>query len=507
MRALRPYTRSMQAAAFFDLDRTLLRRSSALALAGAFREHGVIGRGQLAKAAAWQLLFAARGASAETVRKAAEDGLMILKGFAVDDLRSLVAGAMEPVLKPLVYQEALALAEEHRDRGEPTYIVSATLQEIVEELARELGFDGAIGSTCEIEDGVYTGRSLRACARRGESGGAPRARRRARLRPRRLDRVLGQPHRPAVPRGGRQPDRRQSRPAAARDRARPRLADPPLRRARLPVQARVRGPPDRAARDPARARRRRGRLGSSTACGLKSGSRRSASPTPTPPRLPPTSSTPSRAGSSGTGSPGSTGSRRCPTCGRTREPQRLHAEPGYERWDGNGALGYLTLAAIVEAQLAAPPAHARVVVASNCFPTGMLGWYVRRLAEGGLVAALTATSPARLAHPDGGEPLAGTNPLAIAIPSSDGAPLVADVSMGAVTYGDVLRGAASPDELVPFGGEQAHKGFALALGLELLVGALAGEGFGAVLVVARPEADPVPALRARAAGLRLPGDA
>ena len=186
-------------------------------------------------------------------------------------------------------------------------------------------------------------------------------------------------------------------------------------------------------------------------------------------------------------------------------PQRLHAEPGYERWDGNGALGYLTLAAIVEAQLAEPPAHARVVVASSCFPTGMLGWYVRRLAEGGLAAALTATSPARLPHPDGSEPLVGTNPLSIAIPSSDGRPVVTDVSMGAVTYGDVLRGAATPNELVPFGGEQSHKAFALALGLELLVSALAGEGFGAVLVVARPEADPVPALRDRAAGLRLPG--
>lgn len=188
-------------------------------------------------------------------------------------------------------------------------------------------------------------------------------------------------------------------------------------------------------------------------------------------------------------------------------PQRLHAKPGYERWDGNGALGYLTLAAVCDAQLANPPAHARVVVTSNCFPTGMLGWYVRRLAAGGLAAALTATSPARLPHPDGGEPLAGTNPLAIAIPSSDGSPLVADVSMGAVTYGDVLRGAAAPEELVPFGGEQAHKSFALALGLGLFVGALAGEGYGAVLVVARPEADPVPALRQRAGGLRLPGDA
>ena len=188
-------------------------------------------------------------------------------------------------------------------------------------------------------------------------------------------------------------------------------------------------------------------------------------------------------------------------------PRRLHDEPGFERWDGRGALGYLTLAAVVNAQLVDRPARARVVVASNCFPTGMLGWYVRRLANGGLAAALTATSPARLAHPEGGEPLAGTNPLAIAIPSSDGAPLVADVSMGAVTYGDVLRGAATADQLVPFGGEQAHKAFALALGLELLVGALAGEGYGAVLVVAQPEADPVPELRRRAAGLRLPGDA
>jgi LDH2 family malate/lactate/ureidoglycolate dehydrogenase len=188
-------------------------------------------------------------------------------------------------------------------------------------------------------------------------------------------------------------------------------------------------------------------------------------------------------------------------------PRRLLREPGYERWDGDGALGYLTLAAVVDGQVADPPAHARVVVASNCFPTGMLGWYVRRLAEDGLAAALTATSPARLPHPAGNEPLVGTNPLALAIPSSDGTPLVADVSMGAVTYGDVLRGAAAPEQLVPFGGEQAHKAFALAVGLELLVGALAGDGYGAVLVVARPEADPVPALRARAVGLRLPGDA
>jgi hypothetical protein len=132
---------------------------------------------------------------------------------------------------------------------------------------------------------------------------------------------------------------------------------------------------------------------------------------------------------------------------------------------------------------------------------------VRLLAAGGLCAALTATSPPRLAHPEGGEALVGTTPLAIGIPSSDGSPLVADVSMGKVTHGDVIAGLAPPEELVPFGGEQAHKAFALAVGLQLLVQALTpGDDYGAVLVVARPEADPVPDLRARARGLRLPGD-
>jgi LDH2 family malate/lactate/ureidoglycolate dehydrogenase len=188
------------------------------------------------------------------------------------------------------------------------------------------------------------------------------------------------------------------------------------------------------------------------------------------------------------------------------KPERVVAEEGYERWEGRGALGYLTLAAVVAAQLASTPRHARVVVARECFPTGVLGYWARRLADGGLVCALTATSPARLAHPDGGPSLAGTNPLAIAIPSSDGAPVVADVSMGRITHGDVLAGSASPEDLVPFGGEQAHKAFALAVGLQLLVDALAGGSYGAVLLVARPETDPVPALRGRGQGVRLPGD-
>jgi LDH2 family malate/lactate/ureidoglycolate dehydrogenase len=191
----------------------------------------------------------------------------------------------------------------------------------------------------------------------------------------------------------------------------------------------------------------------------------------------------------------------------TARPTLEVEAPGFELWQGNGALGYLTLAAICERLVERPPSPARVVVARDTFPTGMLGHYVRLLAgEGGLVALLTASSPPRLAHPDGGPPLVGTTPLAIGIPNPDGEPIVVDVSMGAVTYGDVLAGLADAGDLVPFGGEQAHKAFALALGLQLVVEACVVDGYGALLVAIAPETSTVQELRERAAGLRLPGD-
>ena len=186
-------------------------------------------------------------------------------------------------------------------------------------------------------------------------------------------------------------------------------------------------------------------------------------------------------------------------------PVRLSPGDGFERWSGNGALGYLGLETIVRATLTNPPEHARVVVAERCFPTGVLGYWARRLAEGGLVAALTATSPRRLPHPDGGPPLTGTNPFAIAIPSSEGWPIVTDVSMGAVTYGDVLAGAARPESsclsevsrrtrLSPWQWSRASRLRPRRPGAR------------AVLVVAQREHDPVPVLRELAAGRRLPGD-
>jgi HAD superfamily hydrolase (TIGR01490 family) len=145
-------------AAFFDLDRTLISRSSSLALAGTFRARGLIGRRQLAKAALAQLVFARFGAGQARVGQTADTGMSILRGLPVELMREIASEAWEPVLKPLVYREALDLASAHAECGERVYIASAALQEVVEEVSNRLGFDGAIASRAETRDGVFTGR-------------------------------------------------------------------------------------------------------------------------------------------------------------------------------------------------------------------------------------------------------------------------------------------------------------------------------------------------------------
>lgn len=148
----------MPPAAFFDLDRTLISRSSSLALAGTFRRRGLIGRRQAVKAVVAQLVFTRFGAGQSRVGQTADSAMSILRGLPVTLMQEIAAEAWEPVLKPLVYQEAVSLAEEHRARGERVYIASAALHEVVEEISTRLGFDGAIASRAEVRDATFTGR-------------------------------------------------------------------------------------------------------------------------------------------------------------------------------------------------------------------------------------------------------------------------------------------------------------------------------------------------------------
>jgi HAD superfamily hydrolase (TIGR01490 family) len=148
-------------AAFFDLDRTLISRSSSLSLAPAFHRHGLLGRRDRAKAALAQQIFRRYGAGTSRVGQTADTAMVFLKGVPVEVMREIVAEALDSTFTPYVYQEALELVERHQAAGERSYIVSAALQEIVDVLVGELGFDGGLGSTAGVEDGVYTGRLLR----------------------------------------------------------------------------------------------------------------------------------------------------------------------------------------------------------------------------------------------------------------------------------------------------------------------------------------------------------
>ncbi len=148
----------MPGGAFFDLDRTLLSRSSSLALAGTFRRRGLIGRRQVLAAFVAQLVFVRFGAGHSRVGQTAQRGVAVLAGLRVETLREIVDEAVDLVLKPLVYRDALDLATEHSARGERTFIVTGALEDVAEALARELGFDGAAGSRAEVVDGVFSGR-------------------------------------------------------------------------------------------------------------------------------------------------------------------------------------------------------------------------------------------------------------------------------------------------------------------------------------------------------------
>jgi HAD superfamily hydrolase (TIGR01490 family) len=148
-------------AAFFDLDRTLISRSSSLSLAPAFHRRGLLRRRDRTKALLAQLVFVRYGAGTSRVGRTAESGMAFLKGLPVETMREIVTEAVDTAFKPHVYRDALDLLTRHRERGEKSFVVSAALQEIVDALVVELGFDGGVGSTAEVEEGAYTGRLLR----------------------------------------------------------------------------------------------------------------------------------------------------------------------------------------------------------------------------------------------------------------------------------------------------------------------------------------------------------
>jgi HAD superfamily hydrolase (TIGR01490 family) len=146
-----------RAAAFFDLDKTLIEGSSALHFARAAYKHGMLSRRQLVRDAWANLKFRVQGStdeSTDVLRQRILDGIA---GQRVVDLQRLGPDVLAGIL-PLLYREVLREAYAHQDAGRPAYIVTAASQELADVLAHVLVLDGGIGMRSEVEDGVYTGR-------------------------------------------------------------------------------------------------------------------------------------------------------------------------------------------------------------------------------------------------------------------------------------------------------------------------------------------------------------
>jgi HAD superfamily hydrolase (TIGR01490 family) len=144
------------AAAFFDLDKTLIEGSSALHFARAAYRAGMVSRRQLARDGWANLRFRLRGSNDRDTDELRRRVLDALAGQRVIDLARLGPHVLAGIL-PLLYRPVLEEAYAHQDAGRRAYIVTAASQELAAVLAHVLVLDGGIGVRSEIRDGVYTG--------------------------------------------------------------------------------------------------------------------------------------------------------------------------------------------------------------------------------------------------------------------------------------------------------------------------------------------------------------
>jgi HAD superfamily hydrolase (TIGR01490 family) len=147
------------AAAFFDVDNTMLRGSSLYYLARGFVKRGFVDGREIARFARDQLKFRFIGAEDVGLITSAKDAALALAaGQPVAALARVGEEVYDSVMIQRIYPGTRALAQRHLDAGQRVWLVTATPVEIADLIARRLGLTGALGTVSEIEDGCYTGR-------------------------------------------------------------------------------------------------------------------------------------------------------------------------------------------------------------------------------------------------------------------------------------------------------------------------------------------------------------
>lgn len=144
-------------AAFFDLDKTLISRSSTLAFSRPFYRHGLISRTAMIRGAFAQAVFRRAGADHERMERIRSQASQLCRGWQAERVREIVSSHLADTIVPHLYAEARALVSGHHEAGRDVIVVSASGHEVVDPIATLLGADTVIATQMVITDGRYTG--------------------------------------------------------------------------------------------------------------------------------------------------------------------------------------------------------------------------------------------------------------------------------------------------------------------------------------------------------------
>jgi HAD superfamily hydrolase (TIGR01490 family) len=144
-------------AAFFDLDKTILAKSSTLAFARAFYAAGLVTRKAMLHGVFAQLVFTVKGADHDYMDRTRDQLQELCTGWDVALVQRIVTEQLPTLVYPLIFDEAVALIAEHKAMGHEIVIVSSSGAEVVGPISRYLGADHVIATEMAVQDGRYTG--------------------------------------------------------------------------------------------------------------------------------------------------------------------------------------------------------------------------------------------------------------------------------------------------------------------------------------------------------------
>ncbi|GAB3951629.1 HAD-IB family hydrolase [Streptomyces sparsus] len=148
---------SPRTAAFFDLDKTVIAKSSTLTFSKSFYHGGLINRRAVLRTAYAQFVYLLGGADHDQMERMRQYLSALCRGWNVQQVQEIVAETLHDLIDPIIYDEAASLIEEHHLAGRDVVIVSTSGAEVVEPIGELIGADRVVATRMVVKDGCYTG--------------------------------------------------------------------------------------------------------------------------------------------------------------------------------------------------------------------------------------------------------------------------------------------------------------------------------------------------------------